>query len=135
MQLDVSDDGFLSLMSDDGGEKNDVKIPDGEVGDKIKKLFREEEKESSKFALRASSDFPWLTLSAQTSSSSPLWERRLPSIARKPPRVPKRPRRADLVKHVPFLPTLLELKAFGRASTTAGVTGTDTVQGHGSRQR
>src|ERR1700743_1051895 len=32
-QLDVTDDGFLSLMSDDGGTKDDVKVPEGDVGD------------------------------------------------------------------------------------------------------
>lgn len=34
-------------MSDDGSTKDDVKMPDGEVGDKIQKLFREEEKDTS----------------------------------------------------------------------------------------
>ena len=29
--LDV-DDGFLSLMTNDGGTKDDVKLPDGELG-------------------------------------------------------------------------------------------------------
>ena len=48
MQLDVTDDGFLSLMSDDGSTKDDVKVPDGEVGDKIEKLFRTDEKDTSK---------------------------------------------------------------------------------------
>ncbi len=48
LQLDVTDDGFLSLMSDDGGTKDDVKLPDGEVGDKIKKLFTEDGKDTSK---------------------------------------------------------------------------------------
>jgi len=47
-QLDVSDDGFLSLMADDGETKDDVKVPDGEVGDKIEKLFKTEEKDTSK---------------------------------------------------------------------------------------
>jgi translation initiation factor 5A len=47
-QLDVTDDGFLSLMDDDGSTKDDVKLPDGEVGDKIKKLFLEETKDTSK---------------------------------------------------------------------------------------
>ena len=47
-QLDISEDGFLSLMSDDGTTKDDVKVPDGEVGDKIEKLFRTEEKDTSK---------------------------------------------------------------------------------------
>ena len=47
-QLDVTDDGFLSLMSDDGSTKDDVKVPEGEVGDKIKKMFTEDAKETSK---------------------------------------------------------------------------------------
>jgi translation initiation factor 5A len=34
-------------MSEDGSTKDDVKIPDGEVGDKIKKLFNEENKDTS----------------------------------------------------------------------------------------
>ena len=48
VQLDVSDDGFLSLMADDGETKDDVKVPDGDVGDKITKLFKDEEKDTSK---------------------------------------------------------------------------------------
>jgi translation initiation factor 5A len=48
-QLDVSDDGFLSLMADDGETKDDVKVPDGEVGEKIEKLFTIEEKDTSEF--------------------------------------------------------------------------------------
>ena len=35
-------------MSDDGATKDDVKSPDGEVGEKIEKLFRTEEKDTSK---------------------------------------------------------------------------------------
>ena len=35
-------------MDDDGNMKDDVKVPDGEVGDKIKKLFKIDEKETSK---------------------------------------------------------------------------------------
>lgn len=34
-------------MSDDGTTKDDVKVPDGEVGEKIEKLFRTEEKDTS----------------------------------------------------------------------------------------
>lgn len=49
--LDVSDDGFLSLMADDGETKDDVKVPDGEVGDKINKLFTEEEKDTNVIVL------------------------------------------------------------------------------------
>ena len=36
-------------MSDDGSTKDDVKVPDGEVGDKIEKLFRTDEKDTSEF--------------------------------------------------------------------------------------
>jgi hypothetical protein len=35
-------------MHDDGSTKDDVKVPDGEVGDKIKKLFQEDGKDTSK---------------------------------------------------------------------------------------
>lgn len=35
-------------MSDDGTTKDDVKLPDGEVGDKINKLFTDEGKDTSK---------------------------------------------------------------------------------------
>ncbi|KAF1992365.1 translation initiation factor eIF-5A [Aulographum hederae CBS 113979] len=51
--LDVTDDGFLSLMSDDGTTKDDVKIPDGEVGDKIKKNFVEDGKDTNVIVLTA----------------------------------------------------------------------------------
>ncbi|KAJ4363826.1 translation initiation factor eIF5A [Ascochyta clinopodiicola] len=51
--VDVSEDGFLSLMSDDGSTKDDVKLPDGEVGDKINKLFSEEGKDTSVIVLTA----------------------------------------------------------------------------------
>ena len=43
----MSEDGFLSLMSDNGDTKDDVKVPEGEIGDKINKLFREDEKDTS----------------------------------------------------------------------------------------
>jgi len=51
--LDISEDGFLSLMSEDGTTKDDVKAPDGEVGEKITKLFREEEKDTNVIVLTA----------------------------------------------------------------------------------
>jgi len=51
--LDVTDDGFLSLMSDDGSTKDDVKVPDGETGDKIKKLFQEDGKDTNVIVLTA----------------------------------------------------------------------------------
>ncbi len=34
-------------MSDDGDTKDDVKMPDGEVGEKINRLFRTDEKDTS----------------------------------------------------------------------------------------
>ncbi|KAL4815157.1 translation protein SH3-like domain-containing protein [Aspergillus spinulosporus] len=43
--LDVTDDGFLSLMDDNGETKDDVKVPEGEVGERINKMFKEEEKD------------------------------------------------------------------------------------------
>lgn len=46
-QLDISDDGFLSLMNDDGDTKDDVRMPDGEIGEKINKLFKVDEKDTS----------------------------------------------------------------------------------------
>ena len=36
-------------MADDGETKDDVKVPDGEVGEKIDKLFTTEEKDTSEF--------------------------------------------------------------------------------------
>jgi translation initiation factor 5A len=36
-------------MSEDGTTKDDVKVPEGEVGEKITKLFREEEKDTSEY--------------------------------------------------------------------------------------
>jgi translation initiation factor 5A len=38
--LDI-DDGFLSLMTTDGSTKDDVKVPDGELGDKIVSDFQD----------------------------------------------------------------------------------------------
>lgn len=37
-------------MADNGETKDDVKVPDGEVGEKIDKLFRVDEKDTSMFA-------------------------------------------------------------------------------------
>jgi len=51
--LDISDDGFLSLMADDGETKDDVKTPDGEIGEKIEKLFTTEEKDTNVIVLTA----------------------------------------------------------------------------------
>ncbi|KAH6687947.1 eukaryotic translation initiation factor 5A-2 [Plectosphaerella plurivora] len=51
--LDISDDGFLSLMNEDGDLKDDVRMPDGEIGDKIEKLFRTDEKDTNVVILTA----------------------------------------------------------------------------------
>lgn len=39
----------MSLMTDSGDTKDDVKVPDNEVGEKINQMFLTEEKECSKF--------------------------------------------------------------------------------------
>ena len=36
-------------MSDDGTTKDDVKVPDGDAGDKINKLFTDEGKDTSEW--------------------------------------------------------------------------------------
>jgi translation initiation factor 5A len=38
-QLVNVDDGFLNLMSNDGTSKDDVKVPDGEIGEQISAAF------------------------------------------------------------------------------------------------
>ena len=38
--LDI-DDGYLSLMTADGDTKDDVKVPEGELGDKLQSEFDE----------------------------------------------------------------------------------------------
>jgi translation initiation factor 5A len=37
-------------MSEDGSTKDDVKVPDGEIGDKINKLFVEDGKDTSELS-------------------------------------------------------------------------------------
>jgi len=37
--LDISDDGFASLMAADGTTKDDLKVPEGEVGDALREEF------------------------------------------------------------------------------------------------
>ncbi|KAL9649217.1 hypothetical protein ABK040_004238 [Willaertia magna] len=44
--LDINDDGYLSLMTDDGDEKCDIKLKEDEIGLKLKKVF-ENDKDSS----------------------------------------------------------------------------------------
>ena len=38
-------------MSDDGSTKDDVKVPEGEIGDKINKMFTEDGKDTSESRL------------------------------------------------------------------------------------
>lgn len=44
-------------MNDDGDTKDDVRMPDGEIGEKINKLFKVDEKDTSKNLLRFVNDF------------------------------------------------------------------------------
>jgi len=37
--VDITDDGFVSLMNSDGELKSDLKVPEGEVGEQLKTLF------------------------------------------------------------------------------------------------
>jgi len=39
--IDVGDDGFLSLLREDGDTKNDLKLPEGEIGEQIRAAFDE----------------------------------------------------------------------------------------------
>lgn len=69
-------------MSDDGSTKDDVKNPEGEIGDKINKLFNDEGKDTSKLNNRRG--FSLYAHSYQTSLSSLLWVRRPPLTPRRP---------------------------------------------------
>ena len=42
-QLVDIDDGFMSLMSDNGETKDDVKVPDTDIGKEIRTKFENEE--------------------------------------------------------------------------------------------
>jgi len=37
--MDISDDGFCTMLLPDGGTKDDLKLPEGELGEKIKEEF------------------------------------------------------------------------------------------------
>ncbi|KAF5874666.1 putative eukaryotic translation initiation factor 5a-2 protein [Botrytis fragariae] len=50
--LNITDDDFLSLMSEGGELKEDVKLPDGEVGQKIRSLW-DSEKDTNVIVLTA----------------------------------------------------------------------------------
>jgi hypothetical protein len=70
-------------MSDDGSTKEDVKLPDNEVGEKVKKLFQEDGKDTSMFQPHVISLFIPAD-NHQMSLFSPLWAKKLPSTPRKP---------------------------------------------------
>ena len=74
-------------MTDDGDTKDDVKMPDGEIGDKITKLFKEEEKDTSKSLARTSVTIEHVLIrsSSQTSLFSPPWASRPPWRPRRLP--------------------------------------------------
>lgn len=90
-QLDISDDGFLSLMNEEGDTKDDVRMPDGEIGEKIERLFKTEEKDTSRSSPpRASADGARSHI-PQTLSFSPPWVRRPPLRPRRLPARVKQP--------------------------------------------
>lgn len=41
--IDISDDGFVTLMNDKGETRDDLRIPEGELGQKIKDEFGKED--------------------------------------------------------------------------------------------
>ncbi|KAJ5934313.1 eukaryotic translation initiation factor 5A-2 [Penicillium verhagenii] len=43
--LDITDDDFLSLLKEDGDTKDDVKVPDNEIGKRIIAMFKDEGKD------------------------------------------------------------------------------------------
>jgi hypothetical protein len=91
-------------MNDDGDTKDDVKMPDGEVGEKITKLFTTEEKDTSMISPNAPNvlDHGKLTL-LQTSSFLPPWVSRPPL---RPRRLPSRVKDSVPQPHTRTLPVL-----------------------------
>ena len=82
------DDGFLNLLDDNGNEKNDVKMPEGDVGDLINKL-QDEGKEVSKYHVAHSDNVPVTESSPnlciyQALLSKLPWVKKRPSLLRKP---------------------------------------------------
>lgn len=41
--IDISDDGFVTLMNDKGETRDDLRIPEGELGQKIRDEFGKED--------------------------------------------------------------------------------------------
>ena len=51
--LNITDDGFVSLMSANGNLRDDMMVPEGDVRDEIVKLFRTEKKDTVVVVLSA----------------------------------------------------------------------------------
>lgn len=86
-QLVDIDDDFLNLMKPDGSNKDDVKVPEGELGDRIREAFESGEKTVSTWPLLLSliPSAKMLTgLLVQTSLFSPPWARSRPSTSSLP---------------------------------------------------
>lgn len=84
-QLDISEDGYLNMMTAEGDTKDDVRMPEGDVGAKITKLFKEEEKETSEYRWLWQPKMRLLTWAIQLLPSRPPWVRRLPLTPRRAP--------------------------------------------------
>eukprot|EP00695_Tsukubamonas_globosa_P000969 TRINITY_DN190_c0_g1_i2.p1 TRINITY_DN190_c0_g1~~TRINITY_DN190_c0_g1_i2.p1 ORF type:complete len:166 (-),score=88.24 TRINITY_DN190_c0_g1_i2:100-546(-) len=56
--MDISDDGFASLLAEDGSSKDDLKVPDSELGEQIR---------AASLTARISSSPPWLPWTRSTS--------------------------------------------------------------------
>lgn len=39
--IDITDDGFVSLLTDDGSTKDDLVVPSGDIGEEVKAAFAE----------------------------------------------------------------------------------------------
>ena len=39
--IDITDDGYTSLLTEDGSTKDDLKVPEGELGEQIRAAFAE----------------------------------------------------------------------------------------------
>ena len=54
--VDIDEEGFVSLMNEDGSTKADLKLPEGSLGDEIKKAFEEGEDREIMVAVQAALD-------------------------------------------------------------------------------
>jgi hypothetical protein len=57
-------------MTDDGVTKDDVKVPEGEIGERINKLFKVEEKDTSKYHRLLESSMGLLPYTESANSSA-----------------------------------------------------------------